>query len=45
MHGLYGFCGSEGIVEFWDPRSRKPSGFLDVGANAMELSNGYYIVL
>lgn len=39
-HGLYAFGGDEGIVEFWDPRVRKPVGFLDAGKSAFELSNG-----
>ncbi|KAL2918623.1 Small ribosomal subunit biogenesis [Polyrhizophydium stewartii] len=30
-HQLFGFGGSNGVMEFWDPRDRKRIGVLDVG--------------
>lgn len=45
MHGLYGFGGEDGIAEFWDPRTRKPVGFLDVGTHVQELTKGYLLII
>lgn len=44
VHGLYGFGGEDGITEFWDPRTRKPVGFLDVGTHVQELTKGYLLL-
>lgn len=41
VHGLYGFGGEDGIAEFWDPRTRKPVGFLDLAAHVQDLTRGY----
>uniref|UniRef100_A0A6B2KZ55 Uncharacterized protein n=1 Tax=Arcella intermedia TaxID=1963864 RepID=A0A6B2KZ55_9EUKA len=40
QHGLYMFGGDDGIVEFWDPRSRKPISFLDAAAHVQKLTEG-----